>query len=813
MTKLRKSFLVILIAITTLFSCMAVIVINHNNVAYADAKSVNYLANEFYYSTGEENAVTMDAFSENTYEFEVKSAGQYYFKIGYADLASFTININIEGQKIESSFVTLPDYNIDTIVRRVAVQFNVSENYFENGDKVIVTINVSLVNAFQNLSATILLSKPMFIDYINLVSSDSILSNYEQTIIQNSSSVEGLNLILGNTYKLDYAFKNGINGRFKWGVNKGSDASLITIADNSIVIPFNPANDGRSIILDFIDDNGVYSVEFKLKLPFVAKAVFDNCSYDYTIEVTDAYGNKYNEDSVVTHINKIDIQYGGILLNNIKSSKVNLIKVPSLAESDTIEATVYFNYKVGSNVFDYSTNVNKIIVSNKVISFDNFTEAMSYGYKKIVLENTSTGAKTYDRELIVSSDVEAIFINNSLGYQCYNLRLQVKNPNPVYIYSDNLKVAINSDSYSYAIKSLSSNLTFELVNKNIIAGHAEDALVCAEGIEFCGNGSLEIVGANGANGANGVNEELGKVVNKNGSAGENGTNALYCTSFSSSANSIIIKGGNGGRGGNGGNGRNGQDRILIKDGKSSYIEDGTAGGIGGRGGDAGIGCNLNLSGISSVTCSDGYAGWGGNGGNGGRGGDSPDSKSTTVVEIGVRVYRATLTAKGGNGGRGGDAGANGNGKLNYSESMSRGGNGGRGGHGGDGLGINYWYPSASGGVSSFTYQIASAGGNGGNGGNGYIGGRGGDGGNGGKGANGCDAVLFGISGSDGYNGADGGNGGNGGYSYSRSNGSVGSGGSGGKGGAGGEKGNGIFAKYKDGNPGNNGLSGKNGGYL
>lgn len=49
MTKLKKSFLVILVAIAMLFSCMAIVAINYNNVAYADATngSVYYTAEQY----------------------------------------------------------------------------------------------------------------------------------------------------------------------------------------------------------------------------------------------------------------------------------------------------------------------------------------------------------------------------------------------------------------------------------------------------------------------------------------------------------------------------------------------------------------------------------------------------------------------------------------------------------------------------------------------------------------------------------------------------------------------------------------------
>lgn len=49
MTKLKKLFLVILVAIAMLFSCMAIVAINYNNVAYADATngSVYYTAEQY----------------------------------------------------------------------------------------------------------------------------------------------------------------------------------------------------------------------------------------------------------------------------------------------------------------------------------------------------------------------------------------------------------------------------------------------------------------------------------------------------------------------------------------------------------------------------------------------------------------------------------------------------------------------------------------------------------------------------------------------------------------------------------------------
>ncbi|MDE6189783.1 MAG: hypothetical protein K2G37_05820, partial [Clostridia bacterium] len=759
-----------------------------NKLNADDSSLNNILINEV------EQSVVFVKNSDNNFVFTAPTSGEYYFKIAYASTSlSFDVTAaDSKLNKIATEIIKLGAFSNDTLNKRYGIKMELEANktYY---------INIYYTDAnVSSLTAEVLIGVPSIIKDVYLYAADY---DDEITVINNGIAQGNQTVSMGRTYVVTIPNVKKVNCQISGSTMNG----ICSLSDNKLTVNFDSLYEGEDIYLMFVDDtDSILVVGVKVNNPYYVRANYNRAEWNYSIELTDRYGNAQPDRE---NIKKINLTIGDVLFEGIDNSYFILTDIESCSnvlksESFVLNSEVILEID-GNN---YTVNAQQIVVDVLYLELKS-NMGVAQGSDVVVINvkddtavnsviNISNGVKT----MIIFGNQKTV-TNGKFKFNATGNFL-------LFLVDYNSKST--SDNESINLESVTRAKVYS-VGENNITGYSKDYLVKANDIEFWGNGTLKITGDNGVDGASGVDASLNdgsvKDIDKHGKHGTNGTGALECVSVAKIGDvAIILRGGNGGNGGNGGYGGDGEadkyaNEVIFP------AKDGTDGGNGGRGGNGGargLGCKANTIG-SGIAIIDGSNGHGGAGGNGGRGGDGSNGISYYTDSNNTDSYYALSksSSAGGNGGNGGNAGICGGGGACVK--CGNGGNGGRGGDGGDGSSLEYNRPSSP--IPSISYSGASHGGNGGRGGNGgYIGGEGGRGGNGGHGAKGQNASLFSKA-EDGYPGARGGNGGNGGNGFY-----YGAGGSGGRGGIGGEGGNsmGIYIGGSSGTNGDKGIDGANG---
>lgn len=592
------------------------------------------------------------------------------------------------------------------------------------------------------------------------------------TILDERGCKGEVHLVAGQEYELNIEYRYGDGQLISNEIYLNDTMKESVTFKGNLNMYVNEASIGKTGTITMLDYKKIYTFAIRIFAePYDIGYEFNRTTYEITLKYKDTYGNPLQE----TFIKEIDINFGGykkIYYN--AHDKISIIDFPVFKDKETLTISILVKY----NNKTIAQKCEPIVVETIKEDVSTFTDS-AFGIQRLILTNKD---RVNNKAIRFSKEVKVVVFDFQGEYDNLSFEFNLSQECLVFVNSISLK------GDKTLIKSTAPNLKLNISGANSISGRSNTALIDARGIEFEGDGKLNVTGLDGVSGSNGVN---GNIDGKNGT---NGTNAIICTHIKTSGSAAIsLKAGNGGNGGNG----------------MSFTSGGLKGGNGGNGGHAGISCTEKVPGIEYI---DGKAGRGGNGGNGGKGNDGKNAE-IAISPNGIsytNIVRAS--SAGGTGGAGGNAGKNGEGELLNPNDLPKGGNGGEGGKGGDGAsGLLYASTNPATGAIKYTngVQPASAGGVGGAGGAGYVGGTGGTGGTGGKGYNGNAAIWLGPSGSDGGNGGSGGAGGQGGDSWYNAT-YAGEGGIGGIGGAGGAAGSGIFATYKPGTSGAKGNNGRNG---
>lgn len=504
------------------------------NMSIGKGIQINALDHESY--------ITLEADSDNWFNYNCVTGGAYGFKINYtnADMRDY-LDFYVEsanGEVLESTKKILPAITTGqrkSIVYHITLKAGTTYNF-----------NIKFSNAgFDYLDTGLIISQWNQYEKVTL---------NNDKIIDNRSSQNIYHLVAGQTYVINFTYLNFSSGANIPNILYYDNSMKEMVYKNDKSITENDYGENRDTVngdkitaktdkigqigtIYFVDHVQIYSVKFEIvDKPYTVSPVFDHVNFKLSLSFMDSYGKAVSTENLSKIISNASLIFendgGQYPINNFV---IDMNDLPFWREEENLSVIV--NYAIpwyGNENYQYTETYSSIKVETPILDAKKSSEVSTN--KRIKIINLSS-----NQHIKISGIVEAVILEN---FNVNNVTFDINVTHDINVFINNLTLTTNNSS---VIKSTASNLNLYLKGSNTIKGKilSNEYLVEALGIKFTGSGSMQIIGYNGANGSNGTTTSV------DGSNGENGTNALNCTSYSVISDNVTIKGGDGGNGGNG----------------------------------------------------------------------------------------------------------------------------------------------------------------------------------------------------------------------------------------------------------------------